>query len=74
MNLKRWTVSSLFWRALFFSAAASVGASAAQRSPQETRALFERRAVLMVTYSELFLLLTLIVSIIALVVNITRKK
>ena len=37
-------------------------------------ALFERRAVLMVTYIELFLLLTLIVSIIALVVNITRKK
>ena len=28
----------------------------------------------MVTYSELFLLLTLIVSIVALVVNITKKK
>ena len=40
------------------------------------RALFppERRAVLMITYSELFLLLTLIVSIIALVVDITKKK
>ena len=74
MNLKRWTVSSLFERALFFSAAASVGASAVQRSPPETRALFERRAVLMVTYDELFLLLSLIVSIIALVYNITKKK
>ena len=58
----------------FFSAAASVGASAAQRSPQETRALFERRAVLMITYGELYLLLSLIVSIIALVVDITKKK
>ena len=42
----------------------------------DRRALFppERRAVLMITYSELYLLLTLIVSIIALVVNITKKK
>ena len=56
------------------SAVASVGASAVQRSPPETRALFERRAVLMVTYDELFLLLSLIVSIIALVYNITKKK
>ena len=54
MNLKRWTVSSLFRRALF--------------------ALFERRAVLMITYGELYLLLSLIVSIIALVVDITKKK
>ena len=40
------------------------------------RALFppERRAVLMITNSELYLLLSLIVSIIALVVNITKKK
>ena len=45
-----------------------------QRSPPETRALFERRAVLMVTYDELFLLLSLVVSIIALVYNITKKK
>ena len=39
-----------------------------------TFALLERRAVLMITYSELFLLLTLIVSIIALVIDITKKK
>jgi hypothetical protein len=34
----------------------------------------ERRAVLMVTYSELLLLLSLIVSIIALVIDIIKKK
>ena len=39
-----------------------------------TFALFERGAVLMITYSELFLLLTLIVSIVALVIDITKKK
>ena len=39
-----------------------------------TFALLERRAVLMITYSELFLLLNLIVSIIALVIDITKKK
>ena len=36
--------------------------------------LKERRAIKMVTYEELFLFGTLIVSIIALVVNITKKK
>ena len=39
-----------------------------------TFALFQKGAVLMITYGELFLLLSLIVSIIALVVNITNKK
>lgn len=34
----------------------------------------ERRAVHMVTYSELFLFLSLIVSIVALVVELTKKK
>ena len=37
-------------------------------------ALSKKGAVLMITYSELFLLLTLIVSVIALVVNITKKN
>lgn len=36
--------------------------------------LYERRAIKMITYEELFILIDLIVSIIALVVTITKKK
>ena len=54
MNLKRWTVSSLFQRVSFHP--------------------LYKGVVLMVTYSDLFLFGTLIIGVITLVYNITKKK